>query len=136
MLPGPFSSVQPAVKPRSEDAESRWGDANSRWRDACPLQFKYCQGPTLQGQGQEFPKPRPRTQRASVFKKKVFAQTHRKFCENSGALKNKKVFIKFPRGLWRAPTRKTNMVMTLAHFQQIKKIVLSSNRGQGIFEDL
>ena len=33
-LPGPFSSVQPALTPR-------WGDAESRWGYASPLQFKF-----------------------------------------------------------------------------------------------
>ena len=69
LLPGPFLSVQPALKPWWGDAEfrwghaksrwgmpnldggcqilmgdakSRWGDANFRWRDASLLQFKYC----------------------------------------------------------------------------------------------
>ena len=43
VLPGSFSSAQPALKPRLghaesrwRDAKSRWGDANSRWGDASP----------------------------------------------------------------------------------------------------
>ena len=49
---------------------------------------------------------------------------------------NKKVFIYFPRGLWRA-TRRKKMVMTLAHFQQIKDRSFSRTcrlwgQGQGL----
>ena len=66
------------------------------------------------GQGQE-----PRTQRARVFQK-LLPKEIANFRESLGNLRKKKVFIKFPRGLWRASRRQTNMVMTSAHFQQIK----------------
>ena len=37
LLTGSFLFVQPALKPRWEDAESQWVDTNSRWGDACSV---------------------------------------------------------------------------------------------------
>ena len=37
VMPGPFLSIQPELKPQRRDAESRLGDANSRWGDESPL---------------------------------------------------------------------------------------------------
>ena len=87
-----------------------------------------------QGQGPTFREQtlsRPRTgmleakdqgHNAEVFKKKkIFVQKHRKFSRKFShlkkiAYKKEMVFVNFPRGLWRAPRRKTNMFMNLAHF--------------------
>ena len=65
----------------------------------------------------------------SVFKKKKEKSLRTKNCKFSRKFRRppkqtntkKKVFVKFQQGLWRAPRRNTNMVMTLAHLQQIKK---------------
>ena len=49
--------------------------------------------------------------------------------------KNKKSLLKNLQGLWRAPKR-NNIVYDFGQFSTSQKIVHSSSRGQGIFEDL
>ena len=59
---------------------------------------------------------------AQVFsKKKVFVLKNRKISQKFMHSQKKKIFIKFQQSFWRAPTRNTKMVITLAYFQQIKK---------------
>ena len=86
------------------------------------------------GQGQDCLKTRTKTkdtmQKCSPPpKKKVFAKTFANFPQKSCV----KIF--FSQVLWRAP-RRNYIAHDLRSFSTGQKIVLSSSRGQGIFEDL
>ena len=106
------------------------------------------------GQGQKC--SRPRTQRESDLKKKVFAPKIRNFPKNLGVLKKKRsllqIFVNFPetsrvlqkknvlkksftQAFWRSSRRNT-IGHDLGPFSPNQKIVRSSSRGQGIFENL
>ena len=70
-----------------------------------------------------------------ISKKKVFDPKLRKFFENFKWSTGKKVFKNILQGRWRAP-RQNLIGHDLDPFSTSQKIVLSSSRGYGIYEDL
>ena len=92
------------------------------------------QGPTFRGcpleakdQGHNaqmfFIKKGLRQKKSQIFAEKGLRPKNCKFSRKF-RLFPKKVFINFPRGFWRAPRRKTKMVITLAIFKKSKNSVV------------
>ena len=83
------------------------------------------------GQGQE-----PRTQRGSDLQKKSFAPKFRKFSAKFERPPGKKMSSKnFSQAIWCSSGR-NKICLDLGPFSRSQRIVLSSSRGLGIFEDL